>query len=66
MQAVAVLGRVFNEQASVIAFEYVFTLMGIGMLACLPLVLLLRPARGAGDRHRARSDARLRIYREFA
>ncbi len=42
--ALAVLDT-FDQQASVVAFEYVSMLMGLGMLACLPLVPLLRQTR---------------------
>jgi DHA2 family multidrug resistance protein len=48
-QALAVLNMFFNQQAAVLAFEYVFTLMGAGLLACLPLVLLLRRPGGSRD-----------------
>lgn len=47
-QALALLNNVMHRQASVIAFNYVFALIGILSLACLPLVLLLR--RGGHDR----------------
>jgi len=47
-QALAVLHLFFSQQASVIAFEYVFMLMGAGMAFCLPLVLLFR--RGVSPR----------------
>jgi MFS transporter, DHA2 family, multidrug resistance protein len=48
-QALAALNLYFNQQAAVIAFEYVFTLMACGLLACLPLVLLLRRPAGPRD-----------------
>ncbi len=49
-QALAVLHALISQQAGVIAYEYVFTLMGAGMLLCLPLVLLLRTrTRTAGE-----------------
>lgn len=44
-QALALLGAAMHRQASVIAFNYVFALIGILSLACLPLVLLLRRGR---------------------
>jgi hypothetical protein len=38
-----------HQQASVIAFNYVFALIGILSLACLPLVLLLRRGQRDGE-----------------
>ncbi len=42
LQALGVLGREISRQASVVAFDYAFALMGVLFLCCLPLVLLLR------------------------
>lgn len=48
-QALALLNDVMHRQASVIAFNYVFALIGILSLACLPLVLLLRRGQRDGE-----------------
>jgi DHA2 family multidrug resistance protein len=48
-QALALLNNVMHQQASVIAFNYVFALIGILSLACLPLVLLLRRGQRDGE-----------------
>ncbi len=49
-QALAVLHGLISQQASVVAFDYVFAIVGLVFLACLPLVLLMR--RGGGARER--------------
>jgi MFS transporter, DHA2 family, multidrug resistance protein len=41
-QALAILQQVINNEAAVIAFEYVFVLMAAALVVCLPLVVLLR------------------------
>jgi MFS transporter, DHA2 family, multidrug resistance protein len=41
-QALAVLQGLINQQASVVAFDYAFAVMGVLLLACLPLVLVMR------------------------
>jgi DHA2 family multidrug resistance protein len=48
-QALALLSNAMHRQASVIAFNYVFALIGILSLACLPLVLLLRRGQRDGE-----------------
>ena len=42
LQALSMLGREINRQASVVAFDYAFAVMAVLFLCCLPLVLLLR------------------------
>jgi MFS transporter, DHA2 family, multidrug resistance protein len=42
MQALSVLQLWIGQQASVVAFDYVFALVGIVFVACLPLVILMR------------------------
>jgi DHA2 family multidrug resistance protein len=41
-QALAVLHTFLSQQAAMLAFEYAFLLMGVGLLCCLPLTLFLR------------------------
>lgn len=41
-QALGVLHFLISQQAAVIAFDYVFAIVGIVFLTCLPLVLLMR------------------------
>ncbi len=48
-QALALLNGALHRQASVLAFNYVFALIGVMSLACLPLVLLLRRGERVGD-----------------
>jgi len=47
-QALAALQGLINQQASVIAFDYTFGVVGLTLLACLPLVLFIR-RRQAGS-----------------
>lgn len=42
LQALTVLDREIKRQASVVAFDYAFSVMAVLFLCCLPLVLLLR------------------------
>jgi DHA2 family multidrug resistance protein len=55
LRALAALQGLFNRQASVVAFDYAFAVIGIVFLACLPLVLLLRRGQG-GNRELVASD----------
>lgn len=48
-QALAVLSGLINQQASVVAFNYAFAVIGAVFLACLPLVLLIRRGRVGTD-----------------
>ncbi len=48
-QALAFLSGLINQQASVVAFEYAFAMIGVVFLVCLPLVLLIRRARVDAD-----------------
>lgn len=48
-QALAVLQRLIGQQAAVLAFDYVFAIVGAVFLVCLPLVLLMRRGREAGE-----------------
>lgn len=41
-QALAVLYGWINQQAAVVAFDYVFALVGLVFIVCLPVVLLIR------------------------
>jgi DHA2 family multidrug resistance protein len=41
-QALAVLHMFISQQAAVVAFDYVFALVGIVFILCLPIVLLIR------------------------
>ena len=50
-QALAVLHSWISQQAAVVAFDYVFALVGVVFIACLPIVLLIR------DRERETLDA---------
>jgi DHA2 family multidrug resistance protein len=44
-QALAVLHTFIAQQSAVIAFDYVFFLIGVVFFACLPLVVLMRQGR---------------------
>ncbi len=46
-QAMAVLDRIIQQQAAVVAFNFAFAVIGAVFLACLPLVLLLRRGQRA-------------------
>ncbi len=48
-QALALLHGLIARQAAVVAFDYVFAVIGLVFLVCLPLVLLMRGGRGGGD-----------------
>ncbi|HEX5386874.1 MAG TPA: DHA2 family efflux MFS transporter permease subunit [Gemmatimonadales bacterium] len=50
MKAYALLEFVLERQASVIAFEKVFLIMGVSLVVSLPLLLLFRTGRTTGDR----------------
>ena len=41
-QALAVLHQLIGQQAAVVAFDYVFALVGAVFIVCLPVVLLIR------------------------
>jgi DHA2 family multidrug resistance protein len=47
LQALAMMAREIGRQASVVAFDYAFAVMGGLFLCCLPLALLIRRGRGA-------------------
>jgi DHA2 family multidrug resistance protein len=49
-QALAVISHLIAQQAAVVAFNYVFAVIGGLFLVCLPLVLLLRRGGRSGDR----------------
>jgi DHA2 family multidrug resistance protein len=51
VQALALLQSLIGQQASVVAFDYAFAVLGGVFVLCLPLVLLLR--RGKGGRRGA-------------
>lgn len=46
LRALAALHLFISQQAAVVAFDYAFAVIGGVFLACLPLVLLMRPGRG--------------------
>jgi DHA2 family multidrug resistance protein len=46
MQALAALHLFISQQASVVAFDYAFAVIGGVFLVCLPLVFLMRQGRG--------------------
>ncbi len=48
-QALAVLHLLISQQAAVLAFDYVFAIVGAVFLVCLPLVLLMRRGREVGE-----------------
>ncbi len=51
-QALAMLQSLINQQSAVVAFDYVFAVIGLVLVACLPISLLLRGARrrqGGGE-----------------
>lgn len=48
-QALGFLAGLINQEASVVAFDYAFAMIGVVFLVCLPLVLLIRRGHvGAG------------------
>jgi DHA2 family multidrug resistance protein len=47
-KALALLNGLVMRQASMLAFEHIFLLFGFGLAAALPLLLLMKRARGAG------------------
>lgn len=47
-QALATLYRLIEQQATVVAFDYAFAVLGIAFLVCLPLIALLRQPRSTG------------------
>jgi len=48
LQALEALRHIFSTQAAVVAFDYVFALVAIVLLVCLPLVLLMRGGGSSG------------------
>jgi len=44
-QALAMLGTLINQQASVVSFDYAFALIGAVFLVCLPFVVFIRSGR---------------------
>ncbi len=49
MQALAALNALIGQQASVVAFEYAFGVIGVVFFLCLPLVVFLRRGRAQVD-----------------
>ena len=47
--ALAALHGLISRQASVVAFDYAFAMIGVVFLACLPLVVFMRPGRVAAE-----------------
>jgi len=47
-QALAMLYRLIEQQATVVAFDYTFAVLGTAFLVCLPLIALLRQHRSTG------------------
>ncbi len=47
-KAFAVLDRLIRQQASVLAYDRVFLIMGITFTCMLPLLLLFKKGKGAG------------------
>jgi MFS transporter, DHA2 family, multidrug resistance protein len=47
-QALAVLHLWISQQSAVVAFDYVFALVGLVFIACLPIVLLIRDREREG------------------
>ncbi len=55
-QALALLHGLIRQQAAVVAFDYVFAIVGLVLFACLPLVLLMRQGRTQGGEATALSE----------
>jgi len=55
-QALGVLQFWIGQQASVVAFDYVFAMVGIVFLVCLPLVILMRRAPAGARAETAAAD----------
>jgi len=51
LRALAALQGLINQQASVVAFDYTFAVVGVALFACLPLVLFMRRRQSGSVGH---------------